>query len=52
MFDFTAIVAATGGSLGLFLGFSFMDFGFWLIDVLGAKFGWCGGAEKVEEQEQ
>ena len=25
LFDFTAIVAAVGGSLGLFIGFSFLD---------------------------
>ena len=25
LFDFTAIVAAVGGSLGLFVGFSFLD---------------------------
>jgi len=26
LFDFAAIVAAVGGALGLFIGFSFLDF--------------------------
>jgi hypothetical protein len=32
LFDFNAIVAAVGGSLGLFLGFSCLDFGYYIMD--------------------
>ena len=33
MFDFNAIVSAVGGSLGLFLGFSCLDFSSYLVEL-------------------
>ncbi len=37
VYDFSAIVAAVGGSLGLFLGFSFHDGTKKLLDMIGDK---------------
>ncbi len=38
IFDFNAIVSAVGGSLGLFLGFSFYDLYIWVLDII---WDWC-----------
>ena len=38
LFDFNAIVAAVGGSMGLFLGFSFLDCGFAVVKFVGEKY--------------
>ena len=38
VYNFNAIVASVGGSLGLFLGFSFYEYGKRLIDYL--PIGW------------
>lgn len=37
LFDFWAILAAVGGSMGLFLGFSFLDFGYKIIQSVGDR---------------
>ena len=36
LFDFAAIVAAVGGSLGLFIGFSFLDVAKLFVQKLGS----------------
>ena len=41
IYNFNAIVASVGGSLGLFLGFSFYEYGKRLIDYL--PIGWFPG---------
>ncbi len=38
MFDFNAIIAAVGGSLGLFLGFSCLDFFAWIATKMSKAF--------------
>ena len=40
IFDFNAIVASVGGSLGLFLGFSFFDFWCFMFEIVYTRF--CG----------
>ncbi len=37
IFDFNAILSAVGGSLGLFLGFSFLDYLSYIFEVLSVK---------------
>ena len=39
LYDLNSIVAAVGGSLGLFLGFSFLDFAFRVIEFVAKKLG-------------
>ena len=35
LYDFNTILAAVGGSMGMFLGFSFLQFSLWVVEILG-----------------
>ena len=37
IYDFNGMIGAVGGSLGMFLGFSFLDFLFSFIDLINEK---------------
>ena len=38
IYDFSGMIGSVGGSLGLFIGFSFMDFIFYLINLVEKRF--------------
>ena len=41
IYDFVGMVGSIGGSLGMFLGFSFLDYMFSFIDFIQEKVGYC-----------
>ena len=38
IYDFSGMIGSVGGSLGLFIGFSFLDFIFYLINLVEKRF--------------